>query len=141
MLFQPTRSTQQKISAYFSFRKNQKKIEMTSKASNKGNIRPSQEMNHHFAGSRYGARQANRNTIARIKFNTNTNFLMKLRNLLAIHAIYKCFPGEKITDYKSSWLALFNNSFSSSVKWLYPFWLILSRISSIFCCVRFGVFL
>jgi hypothetical protein len=62
---------------------------MVSTANKKGKISESHEMNHHRDGLRYGARQANKKIMARIKFRTIRNFFVKVRNLLAIPAIYK----------------------------------------------------
>jgi hypothetical protein len=74
---------------YFVLKSNKKKIERMTNPNKNGKTSPNGETNHHLTGLTYGARQASKYIMARRIFIAMSNFLVKVRNLLAIHAIYK----------------------------------------------------
>src|SRR5215468_4635271 len=88
MLFHPINNTTRNTKEYLGLNNNQKKTEKNNNITKTGKINPSHEMNHHFLGSRYGARQASKKTAARIKFRTIKNLRKKVRNRVTINAIY-----------------------------------------------------
>jgi len=90
MLLIPINKAKIEISDNRGFKSTSQAMAKKITASNKkGNPRPRNEMNHHFCGFRYGTRHDNK------KINTTStllyikNLLVKMRNLLAISAIYK----------------------------------------------------
>jgi hypothetical protein len=88
MLFHPINNTINSNKEYLGLRNIQKKIAAISNISKRGKIKPSQEINHHRMGLRYGARQASKKTATSIKFRTIKNLKKKVRTRVTITAIY-----------------------------------------------------
>ncbi len=117
------------MSINFGFKKTQKIKKPIRQSNKKGNTRPRNERNHHWAGLRLGTKQANKNSSATIMLMLAINTLVMRRNILAIVVIYD-----------SSLLAFSKISFSSALRCSYPFCDILSSISSTRSCVSLGFF-
>ena len=152
MLLNPINKAMADTRAYRGFMISQPRKKITSTKNKNGKARPRKEMNHHqLRGFSTGTRQARRKNKATARLPIKKIRLVKRLIPVAIeHEFHELFLFVLIrviranscnSCYKSSWLALRNNSFSSSVRCWYPFWFILSRISSIRCWVILGVFL
>jgi hypothetical protein len=63
MLLYPRSIARTEINANLGFANNQKIRNIKTSVNKKGNANPRNEMNHHLAGCRYGARQASKKII------------------------------------------------------------------------------
>ena len=158
MLLYPASKTTREYQTLLNLSISHKKIKPISNANKMGKPSPRTAITQESVGLMQGARQDSKYRTAVIILSTTRVLLVMIRRRDGIRASYEkrgvnsatsfellatstiIYPLSIISYFRSSLLAFFNRSFSSAVRELKPCWLILSRISSIRCCERLGVF-